>query len=876
MYSINKIENITSRYNTTKKLVYSVEPATTNIIKHELSTNNGVAYKEITPILVDNHYQFNVDVDKNIKTCYVRLTDSEGTMAISNVFTAKSEGLTNSLPTITDMNITSSKDTYTLKYKAIDSNGDTLTHYISLNNSEYSVITPTNSNNLFTYNGNGLVEGTNIIKLKLSDGYDEIEKIVSVFREISNKPPTLSNVRVSISGINYKLIYTVNNESKDKIKHYLNIDNKGYEPITPVNMGNENYMFTGQLTEGNHKLIVKVIDDHNNEVISNELNANVVNVISQVKAELVTAKDDYITSYDNLKKTVADITNDMIFDKDTEQTLLDSALSDYRTKFSKFSEVSNKAMDSIATDKTDTIKNELNKEFNELTNALGSLDNTINDVFKDSILSESEKIVIKQQLQNLTLEKADVDSKYNSVKSNYKQSDLSKKWYKETYDTLIAKYNYYNEQFRNLNLVITHLLDKEGILDNSDLVSKDKAIADYGLALSEIGKAITNSIDAIAKNESENNATNIEEYYSEFLLEKDRINLEVGKKLGADKVISAINMSPEQIRIKSNKINLDGYVTINSLENGTTSIDGDCLMTGTVECSKLTASNSRPYIELFNNSGTEMALDATKNDLFGVGDSIRLKRDRYNYVCVSNGNIRFYLGNNNTSSDYGDVFKVDNNGIYYKGQDLTVVPSHNHKNETLWLSRVNCNTLGGNGSGTILMQASLDGNGKNLGHSTSKFNQLSAVRVWADGGSITSDKKYKENIIFLDENKTSKSLNSDDSRLLSTTENTDNLTITDLYNFVKDNLALCEYNYNEEYLGELYNKEIPDTHLGFIAQDLINTKVEKVMLRTDEENNIGYNLNSYVSVLAGALQKTIDKVEKLEKALMDNNIPIPQ
>lgn len=876
MYSINKIENITSRYNTTKKLVYFVTPSTTNIIKHELSIDNGVTYKEITPILVNNHYQFNIDVDKNIKTCYVRLTDSEGTVAISNVFTAKSEGLTNSLPTITDMNITSSKDTYTLKYKATDSNGDTLTHYISLNNSEYSVITPTNSNNLFTYNGNGLVEGTNIIKLKLSDGYDEVEKIVSVFREIANKPPTLSNVRVSISGINYKLIYTVNNESKDKIKHYLNIDNKGYEPITPVNMGNENYMFTGQLTEGNHKLIVKVTDDHNNEVTSNELNANVVNVISQVKAELVTAKDDYITSYDNLKKTVADITNDMIFDKDTEQTLLDSALSDYRTKFSKFSEVSNKAMDSIATDKTDTIKNELNKEFNELTNALGSLDNTINDVFKDSILSESEKIVIKQQLQNLTLEKADVDSKYNSVKSNYKQSDLSKKWYKETYDTLIAKYDYYNEQFRNLNLVITHLLDKEGILDNSDLVSKDKAIADYGLALSEIGKAITNSIDAIAKNESENNATNIEEYYSEFLLEKDRINLEVGKKLGADKVISAINMSPEQIKIKSNKINLDGYVTISSLANGTTNIDGDCLMTGTVECSKLTASNSRPYIELFNNSGTEMALDATKNDLFGVGDSIRLKRDRYNYVCVSNGNIRFYLGNNNTGGDYGDVLKVDNNGIYYKGRDLTVMPSHRHDNEVLWPQRVNCNILGGNGNGVIVMQASLDGNGKNLGDSTTRFNQLCAKRVWADGGSITSDKKYKENIVFLD-NRTSKSLNSDDSdKLLSITEKTDNLTTTDLYNFIKDDLILCEYNYNKEYLGELYDKEIPDTHLGFIAQDLIGSKVEKVMLRTDDGNNIGYNLNSYVSVLAGALQKTIDKVEKLEKALIDNNIPIPQ
>lgn len=863
MYSINKIENITSRYNSTKKLVYSVEPTTTNIIKHELSTDNGKSYKEITPILVDNHYQYNIDVDKNVKTCYVRLTDSEGTSATSNVFTAKSEGLANSLPTITDMNITSSKDTYTLKYKATDSNGDTLTHYISLNNSEYSVIAPTNSNNLFTYNGNGLVEGTNIIKLKLSDGYDEVEKIVSVFREIANNPPTLSNVRVSISGINYKLIYTVNNESKDKIKHYLNIDNKGYEPITPVNMGNENYMFTGQLTEGNHKLIVKVTDDHNNEVISNELNANVVNVISQVKAELITAKDDYITSYDNLKKTVADITNDMIFDKDTEQTLLDSALSDYRTKFSKFSEVSNKAMDSIATDKTDTIKNELNKEFNELTNALGSLDNTINDVFKDSILSESEKIVIKQQLQNLTLEKSNVDSKYNSVKSNYKQSDLSKEWYKKTYDTLIAKYNYYNEQFRNLNLVITHLLDKEGILDNSDLVSKDKAIADYGLALSEIGKAITNSIDAIAKNESENNATNIEEYYSEFLLEKDRINLEVGKKLGADKVISAINMSPEQIRIKSNKINLDGYVTINSLYNGTTSIDGACIQTGTLSCDKITASYSRPYIELFNNNGTDMAIDATKNNLYGVGDAIRLKRDIYNYVCVGNGYIRFYLGNNDTGSDYGDVFKVTNSGVYFNGNRidnqtpsipsmLTTLASICKAQTGQWAQ------LSPKTDGTVF-----------CGASGARWDTVFSK----NGVKTTSDRREKEKISYIEnENNNITKFN-----LVNDKENiydvSPYITSEDLYSFVRDDLHLATYKFKN--IND-YNSQ--DSQIGFIAQDIEHTKLGQYIIDGDSSkgDNLMVHQNNYINTLAGALQKTIDKVEKLEKALMDNNIPIPQ
>ncbi len=102
------------------------------------------------------------------------------------------------------------------------------------------------------------------------------------------------------------------------------------------------------------------------------------------------------------------------------------------------------------------------------------------------------------------------------------------------------------------------------------------------------------------------------------------------------------------------------------------------------------------------------------------------------------------------------------------------------------------------------------------------------------------------------------------------------LRTNDLYDFVKKDLKLTTYNYNEKYYGDLYNAQNVDTELGFVAQDIVGTSVENLVLRKDDADNLAYNLNGYVSVLAGALQKTIDKVEKLEKALMDNNIPIPQ
>lgn len=43
----------------------------------------------------------------------------------------------------------------------------------------------------------------------------------------------------------------------------------------------------------------------------------------------------------------------------------------------------------------------------------------------------------------------------------------------------------------------------------------------------------------------------------------DKINLEVSKKVDGDKIVSSINLSPEEIKIESSKITLEGYTTIN-------------------------------------------------------------------------------------------------------------------------------------------------------------------------------------------------------------------------------------------------------------------------------------------------------------------------
>ncbi len=56
---------------------------------------------------------------------------------------------------------------------------------------------------------------------------------------------------------------------------------------------------------------------------------------------------------------------------------------------------------------------------------------------------------------------------------------------------------------------------------------------------------------------------------------------EINLKVSKDNVISSINLSPEAVTIKANKINFNGYATFDS-NGGITSIDGAVLKTGTV------------------------------------------------------------------------------------------------------------------------------------------------------------------------------------------------------------------------------------------------------------------------------------------------------
>ena len=174
---------------------------------------------------------------------------------------------------------------------------------------------------------------------------------------------------------------------------------------------------------------------------------------------------------------------------------------------------------------------------------------------------------------------------------------------------------------------------------------------------------------------------------------------------------------------------------------------------------------------------------------------------------------------------------------------------------------------------------------------------------------VSSDRVLKENINYIRNNDTSTastfSLMSLDEEDVNTNNSTD-ITYTDMYNFVRDDLELATFNYIKEPIEETntdtqdtennetididtsnkdfvdiktdrniidFNITDRDVRLGFIAQDLLynedqtDNKVGQFIVTpasVEDGRTLEYNEGDYVNVLAGALKQAINEIERLK------------
>jgi hypothetical protein len=363
---------------------------------------------------------------------------------------------------------------------------------------------------------------------------------------------------------------------------------------------------------------------------------------------------------------------------------------------------------------------------------------------------------------------------------------------------------------------------------------------------------------------------------------------------------SNMELTDNALSIISNSINLTGRVTFQDFSSsvmdeitnkieyqiGQTVITGDMIQTGGITLKHLSANNDDPIIYLFG----ECSIDATKQYNTGQGTAIRLKWNDYNYISVTEDDIDFYVRSNGeltpvlsiNGTPYrtvletrnGDLILSEYSQLSYNGYNILTAYNYDdycapyyHSHYEYADSDHYHDGYVASSSNNWFESGSHDpyySNSYNLGYSSYRWQQVCAANVYADYCS-DSDIEFKENIKYIklsDMINFSTGTNENSITLKPNIANDKTMGVTnmDLHDFIKYDLKLCEYNYNDEYVTNTQTKEPMRTNfdrkLGFIAQDVLETKIGE-LIAGEHEGRLSYNLNNFMTVLAGALQYEI-------------------
>ena len=363
----------------------------------------------------------------------------------------------------------------------------------------------------------------------------------------------------------------------------------------------------------------------------------------------------------------------------------------------------------------------------------------------------------------------------------------------------------------------------------------------------------------------------------------DNIMLEVKKKANSDDIVSLINLTPEEIKIKAEKIDMSGkldlhgtftcYTDENNIENSNRLVQGGAIHKGYLA----NATNPCFSSGIWNPDGTNytgyVSVGYTSSDhvddngclwmspiIGGGGELIYSKLISEGVGSVSgiryqkSGKVEYYSAYPDATDTpllaighhFDSSVSVENN-CYYRGTGLYAEGTH------LILSTNN------EPQNQYCVYLSYDGyfypNGNTqLGHTEHPWYQL----ICQYAPAVTSDMRKKTDICYIDcPAVTTFAVSGEESTVPVVSRE-------DMYEFVRDNLRLATY--------KLINSKEEDadkTQIGFLAQDIMDTKVGKYIINDNDPDNLTYDMANRISVLEGALQKAIEKIELLEKAIIN-------
>ena len=206
-------------------------------------------------------------------------------------------------------------------------------------------------------------------------------------------------------------------------------------------------------------------------------------------------------------------------------------------------------------------KIQLENQINDVNTALGTFEEIVNTTFKDGIIEESEKQLLKEKIELIDKEKVDIDVRYNSLIEDVYLSESIK-------SELINKYENYNLKHDELKSKI-ELVISDNMINDAETLEINTLFKQYSNSLAYCSAIMAKAIEDISFNMSK---AELEQAKNELKNEIDDVKDSIGEIGGVidgtfeDNILDEVerrdiqqnleNLSREKIDIASNPSSL--------------------------------------------------------------------------------------------------------------------------------------------------------------------------------------------------------------------------------------------------------------------------------------------------------------------------------
>lgn len=577
----------------------------------------------------------------------ITVTTSDGNKTASCVVTVNQEQTTppttNNAPTITAVLVSNetTSGSYTLSYAANDSDGDTLTHKLKIDNGSYSTINPVKSGTSYTYNGSGLSVGSHTGQIQVSDG--KISTTSTVFN---------ITIRQQATGVKAELKQAkdIYDEKHTALKTTINniISDGEFDEATEKSQLDRAFAAYNTALANFKKMCQKAIDFISDAKKDEAIDESKVYTNAQIKVvnDSITQRVERVEE----KQTTVDgkVTSLETWKQEAQQKITADAI--INTVSSTITQAKNEAIDEANANTTNALKNyptttQMNSAIQQKADSITSIvSSTVNQAKQEAITSANKSTDDKLQSYSTTTQMNSViQQKADSINA-----------------TVSANYTDLNGKIQSANTAITQTANKIASKVDSNGV---KSIIEQSSDSVKVGfNGITNAIVM--------SQTGI------------RMNSNAGAytQFSSNGMSSFNNSSQQTLGIKNggitfhpwNGTQLGAYITQSALHSGTASANGLAISTA----------NNGAYLSFGTSSmsdanstlNMDQALTISSNDNFQP-KGINFWKDVHAHGCgirqlahlqlAGSGAIQFDYLNTSPST----IYEAVNNGhsLYVMG-----------------------------------------------------------------------------------------------------------------------------------------------------------------------------------------------------------------